>query len=341
VGVVFVRAGRFGLGEESMDSIVSSANQEAPGTSEDSSRGGRGRRGCVAGAKWLPPVREGGPAPQWLLDRRLEVEGQRLGEVAAGVVVRGVTYSGVRCLEIVPREVWSTTIYLHGGGYRMGSPEVYAPFASQLAGRCSTRVILPRYALAPEKPFPTALREVAAVYEATSVERGPLVIGGDSAGGGLALGVVLALNLDARDVAGVVLLSPWVDLTLSGASYQFRADLDHRFSMSAAQEAADAYLRGCPADNPLVSPLFGDLTGLPPLVVLVGTDEVLFDDSRRLVEKATQHGKSVELHVFSGMQHVWPIADPEAAESERALRIISRFYETVLGPSPPQSGVVT
>jgi epsilon-lactone hydrolase len=124
----------------------------------------------------FPPVRSGGPAPQWLLDRRLEVERQWLGEVAAGIVVRGAVSSGVRCLECILREVESTTLYLHGGGYRMGSPEMHGPFASRLTQYCSTRVILPRYGLAPEKPFPAAVHDVAAVCEAVFGRYGPLLL---------------------------------------------------------------------------------------------------------------------------------------------------------------------
>ena len=272
--------------------------------------------------------RSGTSAPQSLLDIRQAIERQSLGEVAAGVAVRGQSYGGVWCLECTPAEVRSTTLYLHGGGFRMCSPEIYAPFASRLAQRCHTRVIVPRYGLAPEQPFPAALLDAVEAYLEVARRYGPLVVGGDSAGGGLAVAMTLAMGVNVDTPIGLVLLSPWVDLSLSGESYRSRKERDQRFSLSAAREAADSYLGGFAASDPLVSPIFGDLNDLPSSVVLVGTEEVLFDDSRRLVDGITQSKGSADLHIFPGMQHVWPVAEPELPESHRAMEIVAEFFPT-------------
>jgi monoterpene epsilon-lactone hydrolase len=273
--------------------------------------------------------RSGTSAPQSLSDLRQAIEQQSLGEVAAGVAVRGQSYGGVWCLECAPAEARSTTLYLHGGGFRMCSPEVYAPFVSRLARRCRTRVIVPRYGLAPEEPFPAALLDAVEVYLEVASRYGPLVVGGDSAGGGLAVAMTLATDVKVDAPVGLALLSPWVDLSLSGDSYRSRGDRDQRFSLSAAREAADSYLGGFAASDPLVSPIFGNLNDLPSSVVLVGTEEVLFDDSRRLVDLINQNKGSADLHIFPGMQHVWPVAEPELPESHRAMEIVASFYDRI------------
>ncbi|ACK49621.1 Alpha/beta hydrolase fold-3 domain protein [Methylocella silvestris BL2] len=217
-------------------------------------------------------------------------------------------------------------LYFHGGGYVCGSPKSRRKTLGHLALACAARALAPAYRLAPEHPFPAALEDGVFAYQwllAQGAEPARTVIAGDSAGGGLALATMLA----ARDkglppCAGLVLMSPWTDLSLSGESFDSRASTDITCSRAALGEMAGWILAGADARAPLASPLFADLTGLPPIFALVGGDEVLLDDTIALIRKAAHAGVDAFASVAAGMQHVYPIWSGVFPEADEAIASI-------------------
>lgn len=243
-----------------------------------------------------------------------------------GVEVRVAETAGVSCVVCTPKAPRGRLVHFHGGGYRLGSAAAWAPFGARLAEACALEVHLPDYALAPEHPFPAALHDALAVIETLAQGRGPLFVGGDSAGGGLALSAALLAQAAGVRIAGLALLSPWLDLTATAGVYQTCADSDPLFSHAAATEAAETYLQGVAADDPLASPLFADLSQAPPMLVMASGAEVLVGDSVALAARAASLGRAVELHVVPGQLHVWPVLRPDEPASARALATAATFF---------------
>jgi epsilon-lactone hydrolase len=223
----------------------------------------------------------------------------------------------------------AAVLYLHGGGYVIGSPRSHRHLAAAIARAAGTAALLVDYRLAPEHPFPAALDDALAAYQwllGRGLVPGRIVVAGDSAGGGLTVATLLA----ARDrslplPAAGVCISPWVDLTCSGATYATKAAVDPIVTRQSVSMMAEAYTgRGDPK-APLVSPLYADLRGLPPLLVHVGSDEVLLDDALGLAERARRAGVDVTLEEWPAMIHVWHWFLPMLAEAERAVGVIGRF----------------
>lgn len=215
-----------------------------------------------------------------------------------------------------------TVLYLHGGAYVAGSHLTHRGIASALARVGGAHVVLPEYRLAPEHLFPAPVEDALTTYRwllASGTDPGRLVLAGDSAGGGLAVATALA----ARDEglprpAGILGLSPWVDLTASGASIEANDELDPWLDGTLVSVGGAAYAPGRTTD-PLASPLFADHADLPPMLVHVGTHEVLLDDARRIVESARAAGVPAELGEFEGMWHVFQ-AILGLPETTRSLR---------------------
>ena len=213
-------------------------------------------------------------------------------------------------------------LYLHGGSYTGGSPDTHRGLAGSLALAAGRTVVVLDYRLAPEDPFPAGLNDALLAFDQLAPARVALV--GDSAGGGLAAGTALALrDRGGAQPVAIALISPWADLTQTAGSYRTRADVDPMLTAAALTQAAEAYLAGTAAQTPYASPVFGDLANLPPLRVDVGSDEVLFDDSKALVDGAVAAGSPAELHVWPEMIHVFqafpPDLVPEAAEAVTAM----------------------
>jgi monoterpene epsilon-lactone hydrolase len=223
-------------------------------------------------------------------------------------------------------------LYLHGGGYVIGSPRSHRHLAAAIAGAAGASALLLDYRLAPEHPFPAAVEDATAAYrwlldQATAPEH--IVIAGDSAGGGLTVATVLALR-EARVPlpAGGVCISPWLDLTCSGASYATKAAADPIVRRAGVEEMARAYLGATPPRTPLASPLFADLRGLPPLLIQVGSDEVLLDDAVQLAERAKAAGVDATLEIYDRMIHVWHWFLPMLDEAQTAVEAIGRFVRS-------------
>ena len=235
----------------------------------------------------------------------------------------------LRAPSAVPGRV---VLYLHGGGYVIGSPRSHRHLAAAIAGAAGASALLLDYRLAPEHPFPAAVEDATAAYrwlldQATAPEH--IVIAGDSAGGGLTVATVLALR-EARVPlpAGGVCISPWVDLTCSGASYATKAAADPIVRRAGVEEMARAYLGATPPRTPLASPLFADLRGLPPLLIHVGSDEVLLDDAVQLAERAKAAGVDATLEIYDRMIHVWHWFLPMLDEAQTAVEAIGRFVRS-------------
>lgn len=220
-------------------------------------------------------------------------------------------------------------LYLHGGGYVIGSPRSHRHLAAAIASAGGASGLLLDYRLAPEHPHPAAVDDAVGAYRwllDQAVAPGHIVIAGDSAGGGLTVATLLALR-DAGVAlpAGGVCISPWVDLTCSGGSYGTKAEADPIVRRAGVEEMARAYLGTAAPRTPLASPLFADLRGLPPLLIHVGSDEVLLDDAVQLAERAKAAGVDTRLEVWDRMIHVWHWFLPMLDEAHSAVEAIGRF----------------
>lgn len=256
--------------------------------------------------------------------------------VAEGVVAEPVVVGGVAGIECRPA-TWSaaapTVLYLHGGGFRTASALAYRSYLSHLAAVTASRLVAIDYRLAPEHPYPAALDDTLSAYRGLLDDGVPatsLVVAGDSAGGGLAASLALRARAEGLAApAGVVCCSPWVDLTVTAGSYTTNADVDRLFSRASATAAAEGYLAGHDPADPLVSPVLGDWTGGPPMLVMVGDVEVLLDDALRLAARAADAGVDVTLHVEPEMPHIWPMSYPAFPEAVAAVDEIAAFVRRV------------
>jgi acetyl esterase/lipase len=226
-------------------------------------------------------------------------------------------------------------LHVHGGWFNLGTARAYRNLVGHIASSAGAQAFIPDYRLAPEHPFPAAVTDVDACYRGL-IDKGfnKLAVVGDSAGGTLAL-VLLSIACERarkgdRALVGAYAISPVTDLALTGESFETRADADPYFTKSQAAGLVAAYLGGTDPKNPLASPLYGDLSGLPPIRVQVGDDEVLLDDSRRYVERAVAAGVDAELDVWMGMPHGFVTALGEFDAARQALDAIGAFLQRLL-----------
>lgn len=226
-------------------------------------------------------------------------------------------------------------LYLHGGAYLLGSPKTHRELVARISMAAGVRALLIDYRLAPEHPFPAAVEDAVASYRwllNSGIAPEHIVISGDSAGGGLSMATLLALH-DAGDPlpAGAALLSPWTDLAATGESLTTRAELDPWLDSNGLIPAAAVYLGEADPRNPLASPLYGDLRGLPPLLIQVGSDEILYDDSVRLAERAQEAGVAVTLEKWPDMWHVFQAFAGMLPEGQQAIEHIGEFVRARVG----------
>lgn len=220
--------------------------------------------------------------------------------------------------------------YLHGGGYVACSPATHRSFTAHLSQAANAKVFALDYRLAPENKFPAALEDAVRGYRmllenGESAER--IVIGGDSAGGGLTLATLIALRDRGLPLpGGAFCLSPWTDLAATGGSLITNEEKDPMLTGKGMKEFAAIYHGNTPPTDPLVSPLYGDLIGLPPLLIYVSNTEILLDDSVRLAARAKKHGVRVDLRVWDDLPHVWPVFVAfKLPEARQALGEIADF----------------
>ncbi|HEY7546900.1 MAG TPA: alpha/beta hydrolase [Blastocatellia bacterium] len=220
-------------------------------------------------------------------------------------------------------------LYVHGGGYIVGSPVSHRHLVAELSRASLSSALSVDYRLAPEHPFPAAVDDAVSAYRwlidaGIAPER--IVIAGDSAGGGLTVATMLSLRDQGIALpAGGVCISPWADLTITAESYTTKAAVDPMVTRDQLSMMASAYLGGADARTPMASPLFADLRGLSPLLIQVGSDEVLLDDSLILAERASAAGVDTTLEVWDDMIHVWHFFHPMLKEARDAIEHAAQF----------------
>jgi epsilon-lactone hydrolase len=278
----------------------------------------------IASLRALRAAAAAQPAPSLEADRAAMDARGDLYPLPGDVEVAAADAGGVRAY-------WATApgaepglvlLYLHGGGYQIGSFRSHAELAARLGRAGGMRVLFPEYRLAPEHPFPAALDDALAAWRWLRSAQGlgarSIALAGDSAGGGLAVALMAVLRDAGQDLpAAAVLMSPWTDLSGSGASMAERVDQDPSLTPGRLNELAAAYLAGADPRTPLASPLFAQLGGLPPLLIQAGTGELLLSDSEQLAKSAAAAGVDVTLQLGDALPHVYPamLGTPEAAEA--------------------------
>ena len=288
--------------------------------------------------KALPRLMSGWADGTVAEQRARQEKSSGLARVPADVNCRIVSANGVPGEWIEPPAVQAGTqagviLYLHGGAYALNSVDSHREWIARLARATGTQSLAINYRLAPEDPFPAALEDTLTAYRwlmAQGIDPARMLIAGDSAGGGLAAAALLALR-DGGDPlpAGAILLSPWLDLTLGEASHHDRAAADPILSPGILHKYAILYAGDQDLRAPLLSPLFGNLAGLPPLLIQAGTDEVLLDDARAFAQKAEAAGVPVTLGLWDGLFHVFQMFG-FLPETKQATAQIAEFAATVL-----------
>jgi acetyl esterase/lipase len=265
--------------------------------------------------------------------RRLKVMGRLVHRPPRGTETTVVDAGGVRadCIATPASRLDRYILYLHGGGYVTGWPGLYRDLTWRLATLCRARVLCIDYRLAPEHPFPAALDDAVTAYRwllAQGADPNCIAFIGDSSGGGLVFAAMLRLRDEgvALPAAGIA-VSPWTDLALTGESLRLNATIDPLIPIELAPRVVDLVLAGADPRNPYASPLYGDTTGLPPTLILVGGDEVLRDDAVRMADNMSAAGCHVELEVWPHMWHVWPMLMRVMPEAKAAITRVATFVQ--------------
>jgi acetyl esterase/lipase len=282
----------------------------------------------IAGVRALLAARApapGAPPPTHEQRRAMMDAFGEMGSLPAGCLHEPMMAGTVRCERVVPQGArpGRTILYLHGGGYTAGSPRSHRPLIARLASEAQAIAVAPDYRLGPEHRFPSAVDDAVFVYRhllREGIEPDGLIVAGDSAGGGLSLALALALK-EKRipQPAGYFVISPWADLTQSHDTYRTKADTDPMITKAGLDTSAQAYLGGLDVRDPLASPLFGDFTGVAPILIHVGSEETLLGDSLRLADLAGQARVEVRLEIWPEMIHVFHAFSGQLGAARRAI----------------------
>jgi acetyl esterase/lipase len=266
----------------------------------------------------------------WEAEARLDVlpKGARFQPVDAG---------GIKAewMEMPHFDQSRVVLWLHGGGYNAGSPRIYRKLTAYVSKACAAKVLVPDYRLSPEAVFPAAVTDALKAYGfllAQGFSEDNIVIGGDSAGGGLTLSTLLALReAGAKLPRCAVVLSPWTDLGCSSPTFSSLRKLDPIIEREDLAESGRWYAGERSVKDPMASPMFADLRGLPPLLIHAGGDEVMLDDSRIFAERARAAGVEVSFKIYDGMWHVHHGGAPEVPESMQAYSDMAAFIRAQFG----------
>ncbi|MBI5949100.1 MAG: alpha/beta hydrolase [Chloroflexi bacterium] len=259
------------------------------------------------------------------------------GPLPADVTVTPVDAGGVKAEWVVAGNADPATVilYLHGGGYVIGSPASHRDLTQRLSRASGARVLSLDYRMGPEHPFPAAVEDAVAAYRwllAQGVAPSRMVISGDSAGGGLTLATLVALRGQGVALpAAAAPISPWTDMEGIGESMTTKAAVDPMVQKAGLAGMAAMYLGGADPRNPLAAPLYADYRGLPPLLIQVGTSETLLDDSTRVAAKAKAAGVEVTLEPWEDMIHVWHLFAAMLPEGQQAIERIGQFVRQRTG----------
>ena len=294
----------------------------------------------IAGVRALLASRRsapGDPAPS-LAQRRSAMDAfGEMGSLPSGCLHEPVMAGGVKGERVVPSGAMEgrQILYLHGGGYVGGSPRSHRPMVARLAQEASALAIVPEYRLGPEHRFPAAVDDAVAAYR-WMLEHGAepehIIIAGDSAGGGLTLAVALSLKAQGLpQPAGLFVISPWADLTQSHDTFRTKAGDDPMITLEGLNDSAAHYLGDHDPRDPLASPVFGDFEELAPLLIQVGSEEVLLGDSLMLAERAGHARVPVRLEVWPEMIHVWHAFGGQLGAARRAIAGAGAWIEARIG----------
>ena len=277
------------------------------------------------------PERAGHGCPPSLAERRAAIEEARRSgfwRVEPAPVEQSV--GGVRVLRYAGTEPLAPLlIHFHGGGFRQGCPEQVAGYAARIAAETGVELVCPAYRLAPEHPFPAGLNDALTVIDAILTEDRRLILAGDSAGGGIAAGAALMCIRRGVPLAGLILHSAWLDLSVSDACYACNAASDPLFSRAAAEEAAALYLQGQDVKDACVSPLLGVSAGFPPTFLSVGAGEVLAGNSRRFHAALVAQDVPTTFVEIDGMEHVAVVRDLGLTGAAAAFDATVAFIRTL------------
>lgn len=249
------------------------------------------------------------------------------------VTYRSTSVAGVPVILALPQDdAGDIVIYGHGGGFCVGSADSRRKLGGHLAKHLSATVVVMDYRLAPEHPFPAAIDDSVAVYQAMRAKHSgqrPILMAGDSAGGNLAIATTLKLrDLGEPLPAGIIAFSPWLDMEHTGASIESNSATDTLVNRAMLEGLAATYLAGASPTAPLANPLRADLAGLPPVYVNAGSVEALLSDTTRFAEAARQAGVDVTLSVVEGMQHVFPCLAGRAQVADTELANVARWHRS-------------
>lgn len=281
-------------------------------------------------------------------EQRLTIEQNRardaktarfMGRIPMGMKIERTEVDGLPVAWVRPTgaDRNKALLFLHGGGYVTGSVESHLMMCIPMAQILKMNILVPEYRLAPEHPFPAALEDALKAYRwllAQGCQPADIILSGDSAGGGLSLATALALR-NAREPlpAAVVCMSPWADLTHQGKSHVTKSDAEVILKTDVLKAWALCYTDESNLTNPLVSPVYADFHGFPPLLIQVGSEEILLDDARMVADKARADGAEVDLKIWEGMWHVWQALGDLLPENEKAFEEVGEFVRSHHNPS--------
>jgi len=264
--------------------------------------------------------------------KRLDLVG-KLSPRARKVSIEETKINGLHAEWYRPEEVrpGKLLLYIHGGAFVLGSCVSHRGLVTKIARAAGVEAVLPEYRLAPEHPYPVGLQDCIGVYRAL-LEKGhkpeDIIVGGDSAGGGLSVSMMLELRHAGVPLpAALLLLSPFLDLTASGESATTRADQDPWFNVENMSVVANHYCSGEDLKDPLLSPIFANVSGLPPTMIQVGDHEILLSDSTRMADKLREAGVEVDIEVFPEMWHVFQLFAGKMPEGTAAIKKIGSYIK--------------
>ena len=244
-----------------------------------------------------------------------------------------VTVDGIPALWVIPDKITSSKVvlYFHGGGYSVCGPETHKNMCSIMAKESGLKFLLIDYRLAPENPFPAAIEDALKAYSwlLKTYDASQIIFGGDSAGGGLTVSTLLSLKDQGKKLPyKAFCLSPWLDLASTGPSYQTNRNSDAYIDYASIRRWSKFYAEESMHKHPLVSPLYGDLTGLPPMMVQVSSIEILMSDSVEFAKKAKEAGVDMDLEIWEDMVHVWQMWTGILPEALQSIQMLAKFIKS-------------
>ncbi|MEI7885367.1 MAG: alpha/beta hydrolase [Clostridia bacterium] len=266
----------------------------------------------------------------------VEKSAAKMAKIPIGVEIQPADFPNFYAEWLIPRECKKEQVilYFHGGGFVMGTSKDHRGLVAKFVEKCGVQALTFDYSLAPEHPFPAAINDGVAIYEwllSSGYQGQNIIIAGDSAGGGIALSTILVLKDKKLALpAAIVVFSPCTDLTCSGESHKTKAKLDPATPQGATETYTSYYIGESDPSDPYMSPLFGNLVGLPPLMIQVGENETLLDDAVRLAKNAENAGVEVQLHLWEGMFHCFPLMAPMFPEATQAMNEVCQFIQKKL-----------